>query len=72
MEKLIMEVLRAVITPSSVATLALLLVIFWMFKFIGKLVKADKKKTETLIELTVLLRLLVDGRRCANANVKDD
>lgn len=59
MEELIVEILRAVVTPSSIAALALLLVIFWMFKFTSKLIKADKRKTETLAELTVLVRLLV-------------
>lgn len=70
MEKLIIEILGAIITPSSIATLALLLVIFWMFKFISKLVKADKKKMETLTELTVLLRLLVNRR--GNTDVEEN
>ena len=63
METVIMEIFRAVVTPSSIAAVALLLVIFWMFKFTSKMVKADKRKTETLAELTVLLRLLVNRRR---------
>lgn len=67
MENLIIEILKEIVTPSSIAALALLLVIFWMFKFTNKLIKADKRKTETLAELTVLLQLLVNRRRSIDA-----
>lgn len=60
MEKLIIDLLRSVVQPSSIAALALLLVIFWMFRFINRLLEADKIKTATLTELAVLLRLLVN------------
>lgn len=62
-----MALLSEVITPSSIAVLALLLVIFWMFKFTSKLIRADKKKTETLVELTTLLKLLVNQGRQTDA-----
>lgn len=60
MERLLVKLLGVIIEPSSISAIALLLVIFWMFRFIGKLLEADKAKTATLTELTVLLRLLLN------------